>query len=64
MFVLLVESMFRTRLQGINRRPGGTQDQINNLQIVLDFISKDVVALDLSHISGVPLVIFLNVNHL
>jgi hypothetical protein len=51
MFVAVYESLFRTRLEGINRNPQTKEEYTSNVQIVIDELS-DQIQIDLKHING------------
>eukprot|EP00603_Paraphysomonas_imperforata_P003198 CAMPEP_0114445204 /NCGR_PEP_ID=MMETSP0103-20121206/18498_1 /TAXON_ID=37642 ORGANISM="Paraphysomonas imperforata, Strain PA2" /NCGR_SAMPLE_ID=MMETSP0103 /ASSEMBLY_ACC=CAM_ASM_000201 /LENGTH=458 /DNA_ID=CAMNT_0001616799 /DNA_START=134 /DNA_END=1507 /DNA_ORIENTATION=- len=51
MFVAVFEALFRTRVEGVVRRPKGTRDYISNCQVILDSLSRQL-QMDLRHITG------------
>ena len=51
MFVAVLESLFHTRIAGVNRNPQCKSDYEENAQLVIDYLS-DRIEMDLKHISG------------
>lgn len=51
MFVAVFESLFRFRVEGINRNPRSREDYAANAQHVINHVSEQI-QMDLKHISG------------
>ena len=52
MFVLVLECLCSIRLKNIFRYPQTLDDHIHNSNVVVSYLSREVIGMDLSHISG------------